>query len=42
MASKEANLEALLYAAGDNGIDEQNLADLLNVDEEKLEMLPIN
>lgn len=32
MASKEANLEALLYAAGDNGLEEQNLLELLELD----------
>lgn len=36
MASKEANLEALLYAAGDNGLDEQNLVELLELDGEEL------
>ena len=36
MASKEANLEALLYAAGDSGIEEQNLTALLEVDGEEL------
>lgn len=36
MASKEANLEALLYAAGDSGIDEQNLVELLELDGEEL------
>lgn len=36
MASKEANLEALLYAAGDNGIEENNLMDLLEVSKEEL------
>lgn len=36
MASKEANLEALLYAAGDSGIEEQNLTALLDVDGEEL------
>lgn len=36
MASKEANLEALLYAAGDSGVEEQNLTALLDVDSEEL------
>ena len=36
MASKEANLEALLYAAGDNGIEETHLIDLLEVNKEEL------
>ena len=36
MASKEANLEALLYAAGDNGIEETHLFDLLEVNKEEL------
>ena len=36
MASKEANLEALLYAAGDSGIEEQNLTAHLEVDGEEL------
>lgn len=36
MASKEANLEALLYAAGDSGIEEPNLTALLDVDGEEL------
>ncbi|MCT7712643.1 MAG: SMC-Scp complex subunit ScpB, partial [Lactobacillus crispatus] len=36
MASKLANLEALLYVAGDNGLEEQNLIELLEVDGEEL------
>lgn len=36
MASKEADLEALLYVAGDNGLDEQNLIELLEIDGEEL------
>ena len=36
MASKEANLEALLYAAGDNGLEEQNLIEMLEIDGETL------
>ena len=39
MASKEANLEALLYAAGDSGIDEQNLVELLELDGEELKQV---
>lgn len=31
MASKKADLEALLYVAGDNGLEEQNLTELLNL-----------
>lgn len=37
MASKEANLEALLYAAGDNGLEEQNLIEMLEIDGETLD-----
>lgn len=37
MASKEANLEALLYAAGDNGLEEQNLIEMLEIDGESLD-----
>lgn len=39
MASKLANLEALLYVAGDNGLEEQNLIELLEVDGEELGQL---
>ena len=31
MASKEAELEALLYAAGDDGLDADNLLQLLEI-----------
>ncbi len=31
MASKEAELEALLYAAGDDGLDVDNLLQLLEI-----------
>lgn len=31
MASKEAELEAILYAAGDDGIDQENLCQLLEI-----------
>ncbi|WP_297952241.1 SMC-Scp complex subunit ScpB [uncultured Lactobacillus sp.] len=36
MASKLANLEALLYVAGDNGLEEQNLIELLEIDGNEL------
>lgn len=39
MASKKANLEALLYAAGDNGLQEQNLIELLEIDGETLDTI---
>lgn len=39
MISKQANLEALLYAAGDNGLEEQNLIELLKVDEKELTVI---
>ena len=39
MASKLANLEALLYVAGDKGLEEQNLIELLEVDGEELGQL---
>ncbi|MBW7987193.1 SMC-Scp complex subunit ScpB [Lactobacillus helveticus] len=42
MASKEANLEALLYAAGDNGIEEQNLIEMLEIDGEFLDKVAQN
>lgn len=42
MASKEANLEALLYAAGDNGLEEQNLIELLSVDGAELEKIAMD
>lgn len=42
MASKEANLEALLYAAGDNGIEEQNLIEMLEIDGESLDKVAQN
>lgn len=37
MASKEANLEALLYAAGDSGLEEQNLIEMLEIDGKTLD-----
>lgn len=37
MASKEADLEALLYVAGDNGLDEQSLIELLELDGKQLD-----
>ena len=42
MASKEANLEALLYAAGDNGLEEQNLIEMLEIDGETLDKVAEN
>ncbi|MDN5988896.1 MAG: SMC-Scp complex subunit ScpB [Lactobacillus sp.] len=42
MASKEANLEALLYAAGDNGLEEQNLIEMLEIDGESLDKVAQN
>ncbi len=39
MVSKQANLEALLYAAGDNGLEEQNLIELLKMDEKELTVI---
>ena len=42
MASKEANLEALLYAAGDNGLEEQNLIEMLENDGETLDKVAEN
>ncbi|WP_153245731.1 SMC-Scp complex subunit ScpB [Lactobacillus helveticus] len=42
MASKEANLEALLYAAGDNGLEEQNLTEMLEIDGESLDKVAQN
>ncbi|ALJ23715.1 segregation and condensation protein B [Lactobacillus gallinarum] len=42
MASKEANLEALLYAAGDNGLEEQNLIEILEIDGESLDKVAKN
>ena len=42
MASKEANLEALLYAAGDNGLEEQNLIEMLEIDRETLDKVAEN
>ncbi|OUQ01228.1 SMC-Scp complex subunit ScpB [Lactobacillus gallinarum] len=42
MASKEANLEALLYAAGDNGLEEQNLIEMLEIDSETLDKVAEN
>ena len=36
MTSKMAQLEALLYVAGDNGINQSDLASLLAVSEEEL------
>lgn len=39
MASKLANLEALLYVVGDNGLEEQNLVELLGIDGEELKKL---
>ncbi len=42
MASKEANLEALLYVAGDNGLEEQNLIEMLEIDGESLDKVAKN
>ena len=42
MASKEANLEALLYVAGDNGLEEQNLIEMLEIDGESLDKVAQN
>ncbi|GFP08889.1 SMC-Scp complex subunit ScpB [Lactobacillus helveticus] len=42
MASKEANLEALLYAAGDNGLEEHNLTEMLEIDGESLDKVAQN
>ncbi|MCT0191983.1 SMC-Scp complex subunit ScpB [Lactobacillus helveticus] len=42
MPSKEANLEALLYAAGDNGLEEQNLIEMLEIDGESLDKVAQN
>ena len=42
MASKEANLEALLYAAGDNGLEEQTLIEMLEIDGETLDKVAEN
>ena len=42
MASKEANLEALLYAAGDNGLEEQNVIEMLEIDGETLDKVAEN
>lgn len=42
MASKEANLEALLYAAGDSGLEEQNLTEMLEIDGESLDKVAQN
>ena len=42
MASKEANLEALLYAASDNGLEEQNLIEMLEIDGETLDKVAEN
>ncbi|MBN6048943.1 SMC-Scp complex subunit ScpB [Lactobacillus helveticus] len=42
MASKDANLEALLYAAGDNGLEEQNLIEMLEIDGESLDKVAQN
>ena len=42
MASKEANLEALLYAAGDNGLEEQNLIEMLEIGGETLDKVAEN
>lgn len=37
-----ANLEALLYAAGDNGLEEQNLIEMLEIDGETLDKVAEN
>lgn len=42
MATKEAQLQALLYAAGDNGLDEQVASKVLKIDDQTLAAVAAN
>lgn len=42
MATKEAQLQALLYAAGDNGLDEQVASKILKIDDQTLKNVATN
>lgn len=41
MVNKIASLEALLYVAGDNGLDQDNLSRLLQIDRDQVEKLAL-